>query len=380
MDQPRVWFGLVHVPLLDSAAHRRTVLMLAVLAASCGGSPAGPSGTPPRVVSITPATGSTLGGTAVTISGSGFSGGAMVSIGGSPATAIVVVSSSTITATTAPHASGSADVIVSVNGQSGTLARGFTYVQAAPNAPPVITGIIAKGTRPNEPAQFADLDEEIPITATVEDAETPVSQLEFAWTAPIGTVTGHGASITWRAPKSFSTPAATTITLVVTEHYQTVDDNGQPVTRDNTATASTTIQLHDSVGEVSGLARQFLIDFSDSSLSPAYVVRNFSSNCRGRDLELSDVENNRANFLILSSKIGQASTTVNFGGHCPFRDVAGDACAEVPVEWHSRVLADGTTRTDIGTDQVSAVYEGTAWKLCESDYRGNATSGLQFMR
>ncbi len=297
-----------------------------------------------------------------------------VSIGGTAATG-VSVSGSTITATTGPHAAGIADVVVTSNGQSGRLTGAYTYRAPTPttNTPPVIRSIAAKGTRPNEPAQFADLDEEIAITATVEDAETPISQLTFEWTAPTGTLTGQGASVTWKAPAQFTTPAAVTISLVVTEKYQTVDDNGLPVSKENKVTSNATVQLHDSESEVGGMARQFLLDFSDSSLSPSYVLRNFTPTCAGTNDELKDVTNNRKNFLILSSSIGGAQTTVNFGGHCPNGDVPGDACAEVPSQWTSRVLDSGDTRTDKGTDQVTAVYEKDQWRLCDSRWKGTCT-------
>ena len=166
----------------------------------------------------------------MTITGSNLAAAVTVSIGGTAATG-VSVSGSTITATTGSHAAGIVDVVVTSNGQTGRLTGAYSYKAPTPttNTPPVIKSIAAKGTRPNEPAQFADLDDEIAITATVEDAETPISQLTFEWTAPTGTLTGQGASVTWKAPAQFTTPAPVTISLVVTEKYQTVDDNGLPV-------------------------------------------------------------------------------------------------------------------------------------------------------
>lgn len=86
---------------------------------------------PPTVDAIDPATGSTLGGTSVTITGTGFISGATVSIGGNAATSVVVVDSETITAIAPAHAAGAVDVVVTnPDTQSDTLAGGFTY--AAP--------------------------------------------------------------------------------------------------------------------------------------------------------------------------------------------------------------------------------------------------------
>ncbi len=87
------------------------------------------------VTGINPNSGSTLGGTAVTITGSGFQAGARTTIGGVAATSVNVVSSSTMTAVTGPHGPGIVDVVVTnPDSQSATLANGFAY-----EAPPVAT-------------------------------------------------------------------------------------------------------------------------------------------------------------------------------------------------------------------------------------------------
>jgi len=96
---------------------------------------------PPTVSSISPNSGSTAGGTAVTITGTNFASGATVTFGSTAATKVVVASSTSIIATSPAHSAGAATVTVTVNGQSGSLTNGFNYV-----APPVITsGAIASG-------------------------------------------------------------------------------------------------------------------------------------------------------------------------------------------------------------------------------------------
>ena len=93
---------------------------------------------PPHVTSLSPTSGSTAGGTAVTITGTDFTSGATVTFGGTPATNVQVTSSTSITATTPAHAAGAVSVVVTnPDGQSGTLANGFTY--AVPN--PTVTAI-----------------------------------------------------------------------------------------------------------------------------------------------------------------------------------------------------------------------------------------------
>jgi len=87
----------------------------------------------PTVTSISPTSGPASGGTFVTITGTGFSAGASVTLGGTAATNVTVVSSTSITATTAAHAAGAVTVVVTnTDSQSGTLTNGYTYSPAAP--------------------------------------------------------------------------------------------------------------------------------------------------------------------------------------------------------------------------------------------------------
>jgi phospholipase C len=75
----------------------------------------------PSVTSISPKSGTSKGGTVVTISGTNFQSGATVTIGGSPLTKVTVHSTS-IQGTTPAHVAGSSDVIVTnPDGQKGAL-------------------------------------------------------------------------------------------------------------------------------------------------------------------------------------------------------------------------------------------------------------------
>jgi IPT/TIG domain/Chitobiase/beta-hexosaminidase C-terminal domain len=86
---------------------------------------------PPTVTSVSPSTGTTAGGTSVTITGTNFGAGATVTFGSNAATNVVVVSSTQITATTPAGSIGAVTVTVTANGQSGSLTNGFTYVVPA---------------------------------------------------------------------------------------------------------------------------------------------------------------------------------------------------------------------------------------------------------
>src|SRR5205823_5908322 len=89
----------------------------------------------PTVTNSNPASGPTAGGTSVTISGTGFVSGASVTFDGFAATNVVVVNSTTITATAPSDTSGPADIVLTnPDTQNDTLPAGFTYV-----APPNVT-------------------------------------------------------------------------------------------------------------------------------------------------------------------------------------------------------------------------------------------------
>jgi hypothetical protein len=82
------------------------------------------------VTSVTPNSGSSLGGKPVTIAGTGFNSGATVQFGTSSATAVVVVNATQITAVTPAHAAGAVNVTVTnSNATTATLTNGYTYTQ-----------------------------------------------------------------------------------------------------------------------------------------------------------------------------------------------------------------------------------------------------------
>ncbi len=90
----------------------------------------------PTVTSITANAGAEYGGTAVTITGTGFVSGASVTIGGASATGVSFVSSTSLTATTPAGSVGARNVVVTnPDGQTGTLTSGFTYIASPVSGP-----------------------------------------------------------------------------------------------------------------------------------------------------------------------------------------------------------------------------------------------------
>jgi hypothetical protein len=275
---------------------------------------------------------------------------------------------------TPQHAAASVDVVVTVGTNSGSLARGFTFVA---NSPPAINAMAVRHSRPRAPSQYASLGETVAATAAITDAETPVDQMMFAWSSDVGgTFTGTGPAVTWSAPSDATgTPRTATLTVVVTERYSATDSAGLPLSGENRAMGSTAVRLHNSPREVSDLASEFLLDFS-KQLDPAFVMKNFTPTCPGTADELNDVRNNQANFVITSYTVGTPATRADFTGTCPFRNRFGDACAIVPVEWHSTIKSNGRAIWTRGFDQVTAILENDRWKLCASDYDETAASPL----
>lgn len=243
------------------------------------------------------------------------------------------------------------------------------------NLAPTIEAISVQGERPRQPASFADLSETVNVSATVRDPETTIDQLQYNWTATAGTFTGTGARVRWQAPAAAQTPALVTLTLEVVERYG--------ASLEHRVRQTTDVRLHDSVKEVGDMARQFLLDFSNTDLKDASVVmRNFggAATCPQPNeitSERADVINHYSNFRMMNFRIGPAAVAVNFGGVCQFRGKLGDACASVPVYWDSVDLRTNTRGAVEGPDILAATYSSAdaRWWLCSSDFDGRSVSG-----
>jgi len=358
------------------APWRTVVVLAAAVLSACGDSPTAPdprpTGDTPAVQSVTPNTGSTAGGTDVTIRGLRFGAGATVTFGGRAATEVTVQSTETIAARTPARASaGPVDVVVTLGGRSGSLAAGFTYQAAPANALPVIASIEARGSAARQPADFANLGESLTVTAAVTDRETSLEQLEYHWSATLGTFTGSGRSVAWQAPATAATPTTVMITLRIVERY----GPGGGLQQEVTGTAS--VALHDSVREVGDMARRFLTEFSKPQSNQDWqdIMRDFNAaRCPDPgqvEAEREDVVRHYTNFVMHSYEIGPANVILNFAAAaCPFRNRPGDACVTVPVFWDSTDTRDNTRGQARGNGRLAAAYASAdaRWWLCSSDF------------
>lgn len=251
------------------------------------------------------------------------------------------------------------------------------------NAAPSIDGITVQGRRPKQPVRFADLKETVDVTATVRDAETPLDDLIYQWSASAGTFTGTGRTVTWTAPDSASTPSTVTITLKVVENY---GHPGQAKIYSHELSGTQTIALHDSVREVGRMSEDFLAKFSQPQTIKDWqeVMKDFRASACPQpgfvEEEKEDVIRHYTFFTMHTHTLQSASVRVNFGGGCSFRGRPGDACASVGVFWDSTDSRTGTRGTASGIDHVAAAYSSadSRWWLCSSDFEPITTFGHSF--
>ena len=95
----------------------------------------------PTITGVTPASGSTKGGTSVTIAGQNLSTATTVTFGGADATTVTVVSPTRIRAKTPAHTAGRVSVSVTTPGGTAARSTAFTYVTPPPTTPVFVSGV-----------------------------------------------------------------------------------------------------------------------------------------------------------------------------------------------------------------------------------------------
>ncbi len=142
----------------------------------------------PTVSSINPTSGTTGGGTPVTITGTGFLAGATVKLGGTAATGVTVVSSTSITATAPAHAAGAASVVVTnTDAQSGTLTNGYTYTTSTGSGPIAFVQVNSATPRTDGTS--------VPVTFVLPQTAGNLNIVVVGWNDITSTVTGVSDSL-----------------------------------------------------------------------------------------------------------------------------------------------------------------------------------------
>ena len=84
-------------------------------------------GNPPNILGVLPGTGTSVGGTIVTVQGMNFTNATGVSFGGLPVSTMIISNDRNIIVTTPPHPAGPVDIIVTSIYGIGTGVGVFTY-------------------------------------------------------------------------------------------------------------------------------------------------------------------------------------------------------------------------------------------------------------
>lgn len=101
---------------------------------------------PPFLAGVAPSSGSTVGGTSVALTGSGFTGATALTIGGVAATSFTVVSDTSITAVTPAHTSGAASVLITTADGTSAANSLFTYTALIPALSPATQTVSGTAT------------------------------------------------------------------------------------------------------------------------------------------------------------------------------------------------------------------------------------------
>ena len=181
--------------------------------------------------SITPDTGTTNGGTVVTIAGSDFAAGANVTVGGIPADRVSVQNANTITASLPAGSAALATVIVrNTSGTAGTLPGGYTYATVAG-----INFIQVNSAHPASPAATATVTYPLPQTAgnlnvviigwgdATNTVQSVVDSASNTYTLAFAPTVGTGLSQAVYYAKNINTSASNTVTVTFSAAATTPD-------------------------------------------------------------------------------------------------------------------------------------------------------------
>jgi formylglycine-generating enzyme required for sulfatase activity len=161
--------------------------------------PTDPTTVLPTLTNLSPNTGTTVGGTSVTLTGTYLTGATSVTFGGTAATSFNVVNGSTITCTTPAGAAGNASVQVTTPGGTNAANTLFTYVTPPP---PTLTSVSpAAGTNAGGTS--------VTLTGT---NFTGASTVTFGGNAATDLIVVNGTTITCTTPTSLAGPSSVLVT------------------------------------------------------------------------------------------------------------------------------------------------------------------------
>ena len=150
----------------------------------------------PTLAGVDPATGTTAGGTSVTLTGTKFVSGTTVDFGGAAAINVVIVSTTSLTCDTPLHAAGQVTVTVTTSSGSASLTNGFTFVDpggggGGSSTFRFLTTTLARATRSSAYSQLllvANAGGE--VTFAVESGQAVMTELNLTLDPKTGLISG----------------------------------------------------------------------------------------------------------------------------------------------------------------------------------------------
>ncbi len=240
----------------------------------------------PTIATVAPNHGDTTGGTPVTITGSGFAsaGSLGVTFGGTPATSVAVVNSTTITCTTPAHVAGLVDLVVTNgDGQPTTAVNSYTFgtftadVSIAGSAPATVAngGFFTYSTlvTNNGPSSASNVVATItlPSNVTLSGSSTSTQGSCSGTTTITCTIGTLAASNT--ATQTINLTATVTGSAVLHASVSAIETD--PVAGNNSSatsvgvTGSSTMVVTTNADSGTGSLRQAILDANNGSVCPS---------------------------------------------------------------------------------------------------------------
>ncbi|MGE3344599.1 MAG: hypothetical protein AB7L71_14310 [Vicinamibacterales bacterium] len=242
----------------------------------------------------------------------------------------------------------------------------------APPKPPVVDPSSAPLIQSiSVPTSRVETGQNVAISAEVVDAETPLTQLVYAWTASAGTITGTGATATWTHPAGITSGVDVTVTLTVTDTYDAVENNQIVKKQYVVSRTSSAFRVHDSEAESKELARRFLIDlFGNSNIPAGECLIDFADVCAdvdyGKNDEFDDIVENRqlVNIRSATMMLQRLDWRSADFGHVHNAVVYDD------------YYLDGRPKAPTcGDFEITVVYVNGRWWICTSRYFSQDQTG-----
>ncbi len=199
--------------------------------------------TPPSITSVSPASGSTAGGTTVTVTGTGFTGVTQVNFGGT-LTGAFNVSATSLQVVSPAHAAGTVDIsITTANGTTAnTAADNYAYTAAGPSITSIspTTGSIGGGTIVTINGSGFTGATAVSFGGTPATTFTVNTDIKITATAPAHAAGTVSISVTTPSGTSTDTSADNFVYGTVLPVVTSVSPTGGPVGGGNTVTVNGT--------------------------------------------------------------------------------------------------------------------------------------------